>query len=171
MERKLFEKHLNKLTIISENFTYKHQSEYKLHVLKNSLETLQSANIYVEIPYELLEKVDKIFKLIPKHERYFVEINQAEHQEYLKLIKELDEIFVKKYIGKVNEIKKHLKTLVSNLSSIFFIYWIVEIFFENQFEYIEKSLKYISIIFIVISIALFTYQRIKWLKMRYSKIY
>jgi hypothetical protein len=171
MERKLFEKHLNELTIISGNFTYKHQSEYKLRVLKNSLETLQSANIYVEIPYKLLEKVDKIFKLIPNHERYFVEINQAEHQEYLKLIKELDEIVVKKYIGKVNEIKKHLKTLVSNLSSIFFIYWIVEIFFENQFEYIEKSLKYISIIFIVISIALFTYQRIKWLKMRYSKIY
>ncbi len=40
MARKQLERELNELSIISENFTRKHQIEHRLDVLKKSLETL-----------------------------------------------------------------------------------------------------------------------------------
>ncbi len=40
MARKQLERERNELSIISGNFTRKHQIEYKLDVLKKSLETL-----------------------------------------------------------------------------------------------------------------------------------
>jgi hypothetical protein len=171
MSRKLFEQQLNELSVISENFTFKHQQDYKLDILKKCLETLQSANSFVEIPYELLEKIDKIFKLIPSHARYFVEIDRSNHQIYLNLMKELDEIVVKNYIGKVDEIKKYLKILVGNLSSIFLIYGFLSKVIKNRFERIEEYYGYVCLIFIGLSIVLFLYQRLKWVKMKHSKIY
>jgi hypothetical protein len=168
MSRKLFEQHLNELSVISENFTFKHQVDYKLDILKKCLETLQSANYYVEIPYELLEKIDKIFKLIPSHPRYFVEIDRLNYRIYLNLIQELDEIVVKNYIGNIDEIKKHLKILVGNLSSIFLIYGFFSKFVKNRFEIVEKYYGYVCLIFIGLSLILFLYQRIKWVKMKHS---
>lgn len=171
MERKLFEKQLNELSIIADDFTTKHQNDYKFDVLKKCLETLQSANLFVEIPYELLEKVDKIFNLIPNHERYFVKVDDSTQKEYLKLIVELEENVTKNYIGKVDNIRKHLKLLAGNLSGIFLIYSFLSKFVANRYEIIKECYEYIFIGLISLSIALFLYQRINWLRMRYSKIY
>lgn len=171
MARKLFERQLNELSIISENFTNKHQTEYKFDNLKKSLETLQRVNFYVEIPYEVLEKIDKIFKLMPNHERYFVEIIPSNLQIYLKLVIELEEHIEKNYVGKVDEIKKHLKILVGNLSGIFLIYGFLSKILENNFEEVKLYYQYVCIVLMVLSILLFLYQRIKWLKLRNSKIY
>jgi hypothetical protein len=169
--KKLFEDQLNELSIISENFTPIHQVEYKLDIFKNTLETLQRANTYVEIPYELLEKADKIFQFMPNHERYFVEINPKNHKMYLKLIEELERSVVKNYVGGVDEIKKHLKTLIGNLSGIFLVYTFLSKFLKNHFKTVEEYYGYVCLIFIGLSISLFLYQRIKWIKMKHSKIY
>ncbi len=100
-----------------------------------------------------------------------MKINQTNHLNYLKLIEELEEKIVKNYIGKVDEWKKHLKILAGNLSSIMLIHGFVPRLFKQKFEDFEHYYGYFCLILFGLSIFLFAYQRIKWFKMKYSKIY
>ncbi|PWK26918.1 hypothetical protein LV89_02124 [Arcicella aurantiaca] len=92
MARSIFEKQINQLDIIKDNFTLQHQQDYKFDSLEKTLKILQEDNNRGLISINIMEKVNQIFKLMPSHEKYFVKVNPQNHQKYLGLIEELENI-------------------------------------------------------------------------------
>ncbi len=92
MARNQIEKYLNELSNRKVGYMQRQQREYKFSRVKKSLEILERASYFQTIPDEIIDDIERIFKLMPAHEIYYIKIDEQEFKEY---IQKLNSLYIK----------------------------------------------------------------------------
>ena len=168
MTRSLFSKQINHLEIIEDSFTLQHQKEYKFDSLKKTLNILQEENNRILVSEIIIEKVNQIFKLMPSHEKYFVKINPENHQKYLGLIEELENIVAIPYQKEAQKFKGYLKKILSILVWTNFVFYFIKDFIPTKYGSFEDIYHNAFIWINIASIILLIATQIMWQVKKYK---